>query len=151
MEQIISAAEWQVMRVIWACPGRTSSQIINALQEGFEWQATTIKTLLGRLRKKSYLEMKKVGGQYYYFPLVQEKEHVKLQLQLLLDTMCSTKHGELVGQLLEMGHFSHSDLQALAGQIANYLPSAPQSLQCVCLAGQCTCHHHERRKEYANH
>ena len=52
MEQTISAAEWQVMRVLWAQPGTTSQEIIQALQEGFDWQATTVKTLLGRLRKK---------------------------------------------------------------------------------------------------
>ena len=55
MEQTISAAEWQVMRVLWAQPGTTSQEIIQALQEGFDWQATTVKTLLGRLRKKNYL------------------------------------------------------------------------------------------------
>ncbi len=59
MEQTISAAEWQVMRVLWAQPGATSQEIIQALQEGFDWQATTIKTLLGRLRKKNYLRMAK--------------------------------------------------------------------------------------------
>ncbi|WP_193437657.1 BlaI/MecI/CopY family transcriptional regulator, partial [Streptococcus suis] len=59
MEQTISAAEWQVMRVLWAYPGATSQEIIQALQEGFDWQATTIKTLLGRLRKKNYLRMDK--------------------------------------------------------------------------------------------
>ncbi|MGT2965480.1 CopY/TcrY family copper transport repressor [Streptococcus acidominimus] len=146
MEQLISAAEWQVMRVIWAYPGCTSSQIIASLQEGFEWQATTIKTLLGRLRKKAYLEMKKKGSRYYYYPLVQEKEHVQRQLQTLLDTMCSTKNGELLGQLLEMGSFSRSDLEKLRDQIEEQLPFAPQRLQCHCLAGQCTCHHHERRR-----
>ena len=53
MEQTISAAEWQVMRVLWAQPGTTSQEIIQALKEGFDWQATTVKTLLGRLRKKT--------------------------------------------------------------------------------------------------
>lgn len=150
MGQIMSAAEWQVMRVIWAYPGHTSSQIIASLQEGFDWQATTIKTLLGRLRKKAYLEMKKEEGQYHYYPLVAEKEHLQQQLQMLLDTICSTKHGEVVGQLLEMGSFSYSDLEKLRHQIDYQLLTAPQYLQCHCLAGQCTCHHHEGRNQYAN-
>ncbi|MER0123830.1 CopY/TcrY family copper transport repressor [Streptococcus sp. ZJ93] len=149
MEQMISAAEWQVMRVIWARPGRTSSQIILALQEGFDWQVSTVKTLLGRLRKKSYLEMKKVSGQYYYYPLIEEKEHVQLQLQLLLNTMCSTKHGELVGQLLELGHFSRSDLQSLGERIVQQELSAPEQIACHCLAGQCTCHHHHKENTHA--
>ncbi|MTB63868.1 CopY/TcrY family copper transport repressor [Streptococcus sp. zg-86] len=150
MEQMISAAEWQVMRVIWAHPGYTSSQIISALQEGFDWQVSTVKTLLGRLRKKSYLKMEKVSGQYYYYPLVEEKEHVQLQLQLLLNTMCSTKHGELVGQLLEMGEFSCSDLRSLGERIAQQESSAPEQIACHCLAGQCTCHHHKENTHAKN-
>ncbi|MGT2951474.1 penicillinase repressor [Streptococcus cuniculi] len=149
MEQMMSAAEWQVMRVIWAHPASTSSQIIAALQEGFDWQATTIKTLLGRLRQKAYLEMKKEGRQYHYYPLVEEKEHVQLQLQILLDAMCSTKNGALVGQLLDMGSFSRADLEDLREQIEHQLPTAPESLECHCLAGQCTCHHHEGSKQHA--
>ncbi len=40
------------MRVLWAYPGATSQEIIQALQEGFDWQATTIKTLLGLRGRK---------------------------------------------------------------------------------------------------
>ena len=57
MEQPISGAEWQVMRVLWAHPGSTSQFITQALQAGFDWQPATVKTLLGRLRKKHYLRM----------------------------------------------------------------------------------------------
>lgn len=143
MDNMMSAAEWQVMRVVWAHPGTTSNDIISALQEGFDWKATTIKTLLGRLRKKQYLEMKKIDGRYYYEPLILEKEHLQQQLQIILDTMCSTKHGELVAQLLEMGAFSQKDLQTLAQQITQKIPQAPKTLTCHCLSGQCTCHHQE--------
>ena len=65
MEQTISAAEWQVMRVLWAQPGTTSQEIIQALQEGFNWQATTVKTRLGRLRKKNYVRMAKETSKYH--------------------------------------------------------------------------------------
>lgn len=137
---MISAAEWQVMRVVWANPGTTSNRIISALQEGFDWKATTIKTLLGRLRKKKYLEMKKINGRYYYEPLILENEHLQRQLQVILDTMCSTKHGELVTQLLDMGSFSRADLQKLSQQLTQKMAQAPKTLTCYCLSGQCTCH-----------
>ncbi len=68
-EKSISAAEWQVMRVVWAHSGSTSNYIIRTLQEGFDWQPATIKTLLGRLRKKGYLEMEKIETTYHYRPL----------------------------------------------------------------------------------
>lgn len=106
MEQTISAAEWQVMRVLWAQPGATSQEIIRALQEGFDWQATTIKTLLGRLRKKDYLRMVKEASKYHYYPLISEEEHLQGQVELLLATICSTKQGQVVENLLDTGIFS---------------------------------------------
>ncbi len=106
MEQTISAAEWQVMRVLWAHPGATSQEIIQALQEGFDWQATTIKTLLGRLRKKNYLRMAKETSKYHYYPLISEEEHLQGQVELLLAAICSTKQGQLVEKLLDTGTFS---------------------------------------------
>ncbi|MCP1639858.1 CopY/TcrY family copper transport repressor [Streptococcus gallinaceus] len=142
IEQIMSAAEWQAMRVVWAHPGSNSQFIISSLQEGFDWQAATIKTLLGRLRKKGYLEMEKVGTTYRYQPLVTEKEHLSGQIQTILDNVCSTKNGQLVEALLEQGQFSTSDLHKILSKIENLTKNSPETLICHCLSGQCTCGHH---------
>ncbi|MFM0795201.1 CopY/TcrY family copper transport repressor [Streptococcus suis] len=147
MEQTISAAEWQVMRVLWAHPGATSQEIIQALQEGFDWQATTIKTLLGRLRKKNYLRMAKETSKYHYYPLISEEEHLQGQVALLLATICSTKQGQLVEKMLDTGIFSKKTLEKLAIKIRQLQESAPEHVVCQCLSGQCTCgHHHTLRK-----
>ncbi|HFI0666816.1 CopY/TcrY family copper transport repressor [Streptococcus suis] len=143
MEQAISAAEWQVMRVLWAQPGTTSQEIIQALQEGFDWQATTIKTLLGRLRKKNYLRMTKETSKYHYYPLISEEEHLQGQVELLLATICSTKQGQLVEKLLDTGTFSQKSLENIAGKISQLQKTAPESIVCQCLPGQCTCGHHQ--------
>lgn len=147
MEQAISAAEWQVMRVLWAQPGTTSQEIIQALQEGFDWQATTVKTLLGRLRKKNYLRMAKETSKYYYYPLISEEEHLQGQVELLLATICSTKQGQLVEKLLDTGTFSQKSLEKIASKISQLQKTAPESIVCQCLPGQCTCgHHHTLQK-----
>ncbi|HEL1739110.1 TPA: CopY/TcrY family copper transport repressor [Streptococcus suis] len=144
MEQTISAAEWQVMRVLWAQPGATSQEIIQALQEGFDWQATTIKTLLGRLRKKDYLRMVKEASKYHYYPLISEEEHLQGQVELLLAIICSTKQGQVVENLLDTGIFSKKTLEKLAIKIRQLQESAPEHVVCQCLAGQCTCGHHKK-------
>ncbi|MGQ7354138.1 CopY/TcrY family copper transport repressor [Streptococcus suis] len=144
MEQAISAAEWQVMRVLWAQPGTTSQEIIQALQEGFDWQATTIKTLLGRLRKKNYLRMAKETSKYHYYPLISEEEHLQGQVELLLATICSTKQGQLVEKLLDTGTFSQKSLENIASKISQLQKTAPESIVCQCLPGQCTCGHHTK-------
>lgn len=141
-ENVMSAAEWQVMRVVWAHPGATSQFIIEAVQEGFDWQSPTIKTLLGRLRKKGYLEMVKVDKCYQYHPIISEEEHLQGQVDLLLNNMCSTKHASLVKMLLTTGSFSRSDVQELSGGLSSMEDTAPERLVCHCLKGQCTCGNH---------
>ncbi|BDD37880.1 MULTISPECIES: CopY/TcrY family copper transport repressor [Streptococcus] len=144
MEQTISAAEWQVMRVLWAQPGVTSQEIIQALQKGFDWQATTIKTLLGRLRKKNYLRMVKEASKYRYYPLVSEEAHLQRQVETLLATMCSTKQGQVVEKLLDIGMFSQKSLENLVKKIRQLQETAPEQIVCRCLAGQCTCGCHQK-------
>lgn len=135
------------MRVLWAQPGTTSQEIIQALQEGFDWQATTVKTLLGRLRKKNYLRMAKETSKYYYYPLISEEEHLQGQVELLLATICSTKQGQLVEKLLDTGTFSQRSLEKIASKISQLQKTAPESIVCQCLPGQCTCgHHHTLQK-----
>ncbi|WP_313468949.1 CopY/TcrY family copper transport repressor [Streptococcus parasuis] len=147
MEKTISAAEWQVMRVLWAQPGTTSQEIIQALQEGFDWQATTVKTLLGRLRKKNYLRMAKETSKYHYYPLISEEEHLQGQVGLLLAIICSTKQGQLVEKLLDTGTFSQKSLENIVSKISQLQKTAPESIVCQCLPGQCTCgHHHTLQK-----
>ena len=147
MERTISAAEWQVMRVLWAQPGTTSQEIIQALQEGFDWQATTVKTLLGRLRKKNYLRMAKETSKYHYYPQISEEEHLQGQVELLLATKCSTKQGQLVEKLLDKGTFSQKSLENIVSKISQLQKTAPESIVCQCLPGQCTCgHHHTLQK-----
>lgn len=142
-EQTISAAEWQVMRVVWAHPESTSNYIIMSLQEGFDWQPATIKTLLGRLRKKGYLEMEKIATSYYYRPLISEEAHLQGQIRLLLDNMCSTKHGYLVQEILQAGQFSEKDMVSIENLAQKMERDAPAKVACHCLKGQCTCgcHH----------
>jgi len=147
VEKTISAAEWQVMRVLWAQPGTTSQEIIQALQEGFDWQATTVKTLLGRLRKKNYLRMAKETSKYHYYPLISEEEHLQGQVELLLATICSTKQGQLVEKLLDTGTFSQKSLENIVSKISQLQKTAPESIVCQCLPGQCTCgYHHTLQK-----
>ena len=49
----ISAAEWEVMRVLWkAGRAMTSREIIDALEGDSDWQPKTIRTLVNRLTEK---------------------------------------------------------------------------------------------------
>lgn len=141
----MSLAEWQVMRVVWANPGTTSRFIIDSLSESFNWQAATVKTLLGRLKDKGLLDMTKEDGRYRYLAKVSEQDQLVLTLTRLQSLICNTKQVDLVTLLLERGEFSQQDLEGISKLAQQLSQVAPEKLSCNCLAGQCTCGQAERR------
>lgn len=141
----MSLAEWQVMRVVWANPGTTSRFIIDSLSESFNWQAATVKTLLGRLKDKGLLDMTKEDGRYRYLAKVSEQDQLILTLTRLQSLICNTKQVDLVTLLLERGEFSQQDLEGISKLAQQLSQVAPEKLNCNCLAGQCTCGQAGRR------
>lgn len=138
----ISQAELQVLRVIWAQQPVTSQQIIQALATHFDWQTATIKTLLTRLKNKGVIVMEKVGTKYYYQALLDEKAYQTKAWQHLLDSMCNTKQGDLLMDLLISADLSKSQLENISQKAQTLAEIAPKSLVCHCIPGQCTCGRH---------
>lgn len=77
--QQISAAEWEVMRVVWASGDIKSSDIITILRKKYQWSDSTIKTLIGRLVEKRLWELTgKVGPIFiklFWMRLCYKKKH----------------------------------------------------------------------------
>jgi predicted transcriptional regulator len=91
--------------------------------------------------------MAKETSKYHYYPLISEEEHLQGQVELLLATICSTKQGQLVEKLLDTGTFSQKSLENIVSKISQLQKTAPESIVCQCLPGQCTCgHHHTLQK-----
>lgn len=83
--QLISEAEWQVMREVWAKGSVTSGEIISALSEGTQWEPTTVKTLLSRLVKKEVLGFHAKGRSFHYYPLVTEEACIMREMRAVVD------------------------------------------------------------------
>ena len=62
----ISDAEWEVMRVVWSSGESTSQDIALVLSGKRGWSQSTVKTLLGRLTAKGYLEARKDARRFVY-------------------------------------------------------------------------------------
>lgn len=141
----ISPAEMQVMRVLWAHPQSTSAYLIEQLGPAFDWQAVTIKTLLGRLKKKGLVRAEKVEGKYRYEARIDEDQELTRYLGRLLDNLCNTRHVDLAKQLLVLGDFSKDDLRLLGQMIQEKELDAKAEVVCRCLPSQCTCGQQCRR------
>ena len=83
--KIISDAEWEIMRIVWAKTPVTSSTIISELEHVTGWMPTTVKTFLSRLVKKEILQFEKKGRTFYYYPLVSEEKCIRDELQAVVE------------------------------------------------------------------
>ncbi len=70
----IAAAEWVVMRVLWARAPQSTNEVVAALEDRADWKPKTIHTLLARLVHKKALRAEKRGREYVYSPAVRAEE-----------------------------------------------------------------------------
>ena len=135
--QPMSPSERQVMRVLWANPSSTSGFIIEQLQKSFPWSESTVKTLIIRLTKKGYIQIDNRKKPFHYSATILEKE-----TDALLEQVCQKQNGNLLHNLINKATLSQDDIQILVNALKEKAATAPTSVACNCLPGQCNCHHH---------
>lgn len=146
----ISSAEWEVMRVVWTMEQTTSNEIIAVLSGKMEWKPATIKTLVGRLVKKGMLDTEKSGRKYLYSAAVTEKESVKESGKDFLSQICAKKRGNTLASMVEDSLLSQQDIEQLELILTEKKKTAPESVPCQCVPGQCDCHHsHDEKVSHA--
>ena len=70
----ITAAEFEVMQIVWTKSPVVAQEIVKALEQDFHWTPQTVKTLLSRLVKKGALAFTKTGKRYLYTPLLSRED-----------------------------------------------------------------------------
>ena len=140
--QPMSPSERQVMRVLWANPSSTSGFIIEQLQKSFPWSESTVKTLIIRLTKKGYIQIDNRKKPFRYSATILEKEQLDQETDALLEQVCHKQNGNLLHTLINKATLSQDDIQVLVNALKEKAATAPTSVACNCLPGQCNCHHH---------
>ena len=98
--QRISAAESEVMKVLWADSPKAAEDILVILAKDQGWAEGTVKALLNRLLKKGAVAADKDGRRFLYRPLVGRDDYVDTESQGLLDRLFDGRLAPLVS------HFS---------------------------------------------
>ncbi|KRU26699.1 penicillinase repressor [Clostridium sporogenes] len=109
----ISAAEWEVMKLLWKESPLTSEKIINPLTEKMDWSTQTVKTFITRLLKKEAIGFEKVGRAYNYYPLISEDECIKAENQSFLQKVYDGAVGMLFTRFLEEETLSEEEIEEL--------------------------------------
>ncbi len=135
----ITASEWEVMRVVWAKKQTTSAVIIEVLSQEMNWKDSTIKTLIGRLKDKSLLRAKRDGRSFIYQATVSQHDMILKSGKRWLESICSTKVGGVLAELIEVSELSQADLDQIIQVAQAKKANAPKTVTCQCLPGQCNC------------
>ena len=109
----ISDAEWQVMKALWQKSPATSSEIIDILKPDVHWKPKTIHTLINRLVQKKAVGVYKNTPQYYYYPLVSEKESQRIETRSFLQKVYDGSFNLLVSNFIKEEKLTPEEIEEL--------------------------------------
>lgn len=111
----ISSSELEVLEVLWGSQEPMPIAAIRTALEGtHSWDASTVKTLLRRLREKGAVDCEK-RDVFYYWPLLSREEYRRWSTQFFLQRVYQGSARDLVAGLVASCSLSPEDLNELRG------------------------------------
>lgn len=109
----ISAAESEVMKVLWADSPKAAEDILALLARDQDWAEGTVKALLNRLLKKGAIAADKDGRRFLYRPLIGRDDYVDTESQGLLDRLFDGRLAPLVSHFSKREKLNPEDVAEL--------------------------------------
>ena len=109
----LSDLQISVMKVLWQHDKLSVNQTHQYLNQNRELALTTVATLLKRMQEKGIVGHEKQGRQYFYFPLVSEKEVKTSMLGNILSSLFDGKPEALVHHLVAEEDVADKDLEKI--------------------------------------
>lgn len=115
----ITAAELEIMKVIWNLGQATVRQTLDALPAGGHGRPayTTVMTLMKQLADKGALEVERSREPYLYKPAVRREAVLGHRVLQLLQSVFDGQAEELVLHLVEEADLSAEDLRRIEAKI----------------------------------
>lgn len=112
IQEELTDCEVLVMKVIWENDEVMSIQeITSRINQRYkkDWKLQTVSTFLSRAVKKGYLEMKRSGRSFLYYPLVTEEEYGKREIVKCVEDWGSGQLGNLIASFAETKKLSEEE------------------------------------------
>jgi BlaI family transcriptional regulator, penicillinase repressor len=109
----ISAAEWEVMNVLWEQSPRTASEVVEELSGRMKWHPKTVKTLLGRLVKKGALRYREEGNRYLYTPVLPRERYVAEESRSFVEKVFGGQATPALLHIVQTMQLSDEELEEL--------------------------------------
>jgi BlaI family penicillinase repressor len=115
----LSAAEWEVMKIIWARHPCAAQEIINTLSNKKTWEGATIKTLLHRLVVKRAVHYERMGRRYIYTPAFKYDECCGMESELFLTRVFDDDLSKMLSHFARCQTLMEEDVIALKNILRN--------------------------------
>lgn len=96
----LTEAELRLMKVLWQEGPLTPGEMAGALEGEVSLAESTVRTMLGILREKGYVEARPRGRAFVYHPVVERSEARRQALRQLMSRFFDDSPEELVLNLL---------------------------------------------------
>ena len=113
-KQELSAAEWELMAVIWEAEGPvTVREVLDAAYPNDEKAYTTVQTLMNILVDKGVLRRRKVGPVNVYTAAVRRERVLDSSMSTVADRMFRGSFGAMASFLVSSRKLSDTDIASL--------------------------------------
>jgi len=107
----LSAAEREVMEIVWDCGEVTAMQARDALPR--KVARNTVRTLLERMEEKGWVTHRQIGRTYAYRAARPRKESIGRKVQEIVNTICGGSPEALVAGLLDYRGLRAAELERI--------------------------------------
>jgi len=109
----LSDLQLAIMRALWAKPGSSTADVVEALRTERSLAHTTVATLLTRLEKRGLVSSSREGRQLIYRAAVSESQVKRSMVSGLLSTLFAGDARALLTHLLREDEIKASDLEQM--------------------------------------
>lgn len=109
----ISAAEWEIMKIVWEKKSCTAREVYEIAGRTHGWAASTVKTMLRRLVEKGHLKTQPSGNSFIYSPSQSAEKMLFKSADTLLHRALDGTVGPLLAYMVKRSRLSQSELDEL--------------------------------------
>ena len=109
----ITAAESQIMDILWRRGPLTADEIVAEVAGPQGWGEATVKTLINRLLKKKAVASERDSGRHRYRAVTQRADYVQTESQGLLDRLFEGSLTPLVAHFAEHRKLKSDEIKRL--------------------------------------
>lgn len=110
---VLSAAEWEIMNILWDKGPLAARAVYDARPEARGWAYNTVKTMLSRLVAKGALRFEQIGNSYLYSPLASREQVTHREVQGFVKRVLHNVAPQLFAEFIESQPLTRDDIDSL--------------------------------------